>query len=159
MTADPGVCVKPNCRQRGNDMEDEVATCPQCGAKNRLKAAPPDQIPICGKCKGSLPWVVTGTDISFRKELETSTPVLVDFWAEWCAPCRMTAPILEDVARDKAGQVKVVKINVDQNSATAAQFNIRSIPTMILFKDGRPVETLVGAMSKDALLQRLNPHL
>lgn len=140
-------------------MEDEVATCPQCGAKNRLKAAPPDQIPICGKCKGSLPWVVTGTDISFRKELETSTPVLVDFWAEWCAPCRMTAPILEDVARDKAGQVKVVKINVDQNSATAAQFNIRSIPTMILFKDGRPVETLVGAMSKDALLQRLNPHL
>ncbi len=140
-------------------MEDAVATCPQCGAKNRLKAAPPDQIPICGKCKGSLPWVVAGTDISFRKELEISTPVLVDFWAEWCAPCRMTAPVLEDIARDKAGQIKVVKINVDHNPTTAAQYNIRSIPTMILFKDGHPVETLVGAMSKDALLQRLNPHL
>jgi thioredoxin 2 len=142
-----------------NNMEEAVTACPQCGTKNRLKAAPPDQIPICGKCKGSLPWVVTGTDISFRKELETSTPVLVDFWAEWCAPCRMTAPVLEDVARDKAGQIKVVKINVDQNPATAAQFNVRSIPTMILFKGGRAAETLVGAMSKDALLQRLNPHL
>ncbi len=140
-------------------MEDSVATCPQCGAKNRLKAAPPDQIPICGKCKGSLPWIVTGTDISFRKELETSTPVLVDFWAEWCAPCRMTAPVLEDVARDKAGQVKVVKINIDQNPTTATQYHVQSIPTLILFKNGRPVETLVGAMSKDALLQRLSPHL
>ena len=140
-------------------MEDSVATCPQCGAKNRLKAAPPDQIPICGKCKGSLPWIVTGTDISFRKELETSTPVLVDFWAGWCAPCRMTAPVLEDVARDKAGQVKVVKINIDQNPTTATQYHVQSIPTLILFKNGRPVETLVGAMSKDALLQRLSPHL
>jgi len=140
-------------------MEDSVATCPQCGAKNRLKAAPPDQIPICGKCKGSLPWIVTGTDISFRKELETSAPVLVDFWAEWCAPCRMTAPVLEDVARDKAGQVKVVKINIDQNPTTATQYHVQSIPTLILFKNGRPVETLVGAMSKDALLQRLSPHL
>jgi thioredoxin 2 len=140
-------------------MEESVATCPQCGAKNRLKPAPPDQVPICGKCKGSLPWVVTGTDISFRKELETSTPVLVDFWAEWCGPCRMTAPVLEDLARDKAGQIKILKINVDQNPTTAGQFNVRSIPTLILFKDGRPVDTLVGAMSKDALLQRLGSHL
>jgi thioredoxin 2 len=140
-------------------MEDSVTTCPQCGAKNRLKAAPPDRVPICGKCKSSLPWVVSGTDISFRKELETSTPVLVDFWAEWCAPCRMTAPVLEDLARDKAGQIKILKINVDQNPTTAGQYNIRSIPTMMLFKEGRPVETLVGAMSKDALLQRLNSHL
>ena len=140
-------------------MEDAVAACPQCGAKNRLKAAPPDQIPICGKCKGSLPWVVSGTDISFRKELEISTPVLVDFWAEWCAPCRMTAPVLEDVARDKAGQIKVLKINVDQNPTTAGKFNVQSIPTMMLFKNGKPVETLVGAMSKSMLLDRLSQHL
>lgn len=140
-------------------MEDSIAICPQCGAKNRLKSAPTDQLPICGKCKGSLPWIVSGTDISFRKELETSTPVLVDFWAEWCAPCRLTAPVLEELARDKAGQIKVVKINVDHNPTTAGQFNIRSIPTLILFKDGHPVETLVGAMSKDALLLKLQPHL
>jgi thioredoxin 2 len=140
-------------------MEESIAVCPQCGTKNRLKAAPPDQLPICGKCKGSLPWIVEGTDISFRRELETSTLVLVDFWAEWCAPCRMTTPVLEALAREKAGQIKVLKINVDQNPATAGQFNIHSIPTMMLFKDGSPVETLVGAMSKEALLQRLGVHL
>jgi len=140
-------------------MEDSFVICPQCSAKNRLHDAPPDQIPICGKCKGSLPWVVAGTDISFRKDLATPTPVLVDFWAEWCAPCRMTAPVLEELATDKAGQIKIVKINVDQNPTTAEQFNIRSIPTLILFKDGHPVETLVGAMSKNALLTKLQQHV
>jgi thioredoxin 2 len=140
-------------------MEDSITVCPQCSAKNRLHAAPPDQIPICGKCKGSLPWIVAGTDISFRKDLETSTPVLVDFWAEWCAPCRMTAPVLEELAKDKAGQIKIVKINVDHNPTTSEHFNVRSIPTLILFKDGHPLETLVGAMSKNALLERLQPHL
>jgi thioredoxin 2 len=140
-------------------MEDTITTCPQCGAKNRLKPGPPDQIPVCGKCKGSLPWIVSGSDISFRKELETSTPVLVDFWAQWCAPCRMTAPVLEELARDRAGQIKIVKINVDENPTTAGQYNVRSIPTLILFKNGQVTETLVGAMSKEALLDRLGAHL
>ena len=140
-------------------MEESVVSCAQCGANNRIGTSPQGQVPICGKCKSPLPWIVAGTDISFRKELETATPVLVDFWAEWCAPCRMTAPVLEDVARDKAGQIKVVKIDVDQNPAISGQFNIRSIPTLILFKDGNPVETIVGAMSKAALLERLGPHL
>ena len=140
-------------------MEESVVSCAQCGANNRIGTSPQGQVPVCGKCKSPLPWIVAGTDISFRKELETATPVLVDFWAEWCAPCRMTAPVLEDVARDKAGQIKVVKIDVDQNPAISGQFNIRSIPTLILFKDGNPVETIVGAMSKAALLERLGPHL
>jgi thioredoxin 2 len=140
-------------------MEDSIIRCPHCGANNRLKASPQDQIPVCGKCKKPLPWIIVGTDISFRKELETSTPVLVDFWAEWCGPCRIVSPVLEDLARDRAGQIKVMKLNVDQNPATAGQFNIQSIPTMILFKNGHPVEILVGAMSKSAILERLASHL
>jgi thioredoxin 2 len=140
-------------------MEESVAVCSSCGAKNRVKIPLADQVPVCGQCKNPLPWIIAGTDISFRKELETSIPVLVDFWADWCGPCRMTAPVLEDLAREKAGQLKILKIDVDQNPATSDQFNIRSIPTMILFKSGRPVETLVGAMSKEALLQRLSSHL
>jgi thioredoxin 2 len=140
-------------------MDDSVVICPQCGTNNRIKIPTTDQVPICGKCKSSLPWVVNVTDISFRKELETPMPVLVDFWAEWCAPCRMTAPILEDLARDKAGQIKILKINVDQNPTTAGRFNIQSIPTLILFKNGQAVETVVGAMSKPAMLERFGPHL
>jgi thioredoxin 2 len=140
-------------------MEEGLITCPHCSSKNRVGTPPPDQVPICGYCRKALPWIVNGTDISFRKELDSATPVLVDFWAEWCAPCRLTAPALEDLARSKAGQIKIVKINVDQNPATAGQFNVRSIPTMILFRDKQPVETLVGAMSKDAILQRLDSYL
>jgi thioredoxin 2 len=140
-------------------MEESVVVCSQCGASNCLKSTAPDHVPACGKCKGSLPWILTGTDISFRKELETSIPVLVDFWADWCAPCRMTAPALDELAREQAGHIKLLKINVDQNPTTAERFNVRSIPTMILFKNGHPVETLVGAMSKNALWDRLGAHL
>jgi thioredoxin 2 len=140
-------------------MDDSIVICPQCGTNNRIKTPTADQVPVCGKCKSSLPWIVNGTDISFRKELEASTPVLVDFWADWCAPCRMTTPVLEELARDKAGQIKVVKINVDQNPTTAGRFNVQSIPTLILFKNGQAVETAVGAMSKNALLEHFGPHL
>jgi len=140
-------------------MEDKVVSCPQCSTKNRLKPSTDEKAPVCGKCKSPLPWIVEGTDISFRKELDAPIPVLVDFWAEWCAPCRMTTPALEAFACDKAGQIKIVKLNIDQNPATAEQFNVRSIPTLILFKNGRPVETIVGAMSRDALGERLHSHL
>jgi thioredoxin 2 len=140
-------------------MEDSIVSCSKCGAQNRLSVPQQNQVPICGKCRNPLPWIVAGTDISYRKELETETPVLVDFWAGWCAPCRMTAPILEEIAKDKAGQIKVLKIDVDQNPAASRQFNILSIPTLILFKNGEPVETIVGAMPKAALLERLDPHL
>ena len=140
-------------------MENSTTTCNKCGAKNRLGTPKQNQVPVCGQCGSPLPWIINGSDNGFPKELETSVPVLVDFWAEWCAPCRATAPVLESLARDKAGQIKIVKLNVDRNPGTAGSYNIRSLPTLILFKNGNAVETLVGAMSKDALLQRLGPHL
>jgi|WetSurMetagenome_2_1015567.scaffolds.fasta_scaffold354315_1 thioredoxin 2 len=140
-------------------MANSIVSCAQCGAQNRLNTPQQNQVPVCGKCKNPLPWILAGTDISFRKELETDVPVLVDFWANWCAPCRMTAPVLEDIAQEKAGQIKVLKIDVDQNPATSSQFNILSIPTLILFKNGNAVDTIVGAISKAALLERINPHL
>lgn len=138
---------------------ESVTTCAKCGAKNRLKTATQDQVPVCGQCKNPLPWIVMGNDAGFQNELQTSIPVLVDFWAEWCAPCRITAPIIDALAGDKAGRIKILKINVDQNPETARRYNVRSIPTMILFIKGNAVETLVGALSKEALLAQLGQYL
>lgn len=103
---------------------------------------------------------ITVTDDSFEeKVLKSSLPVLTDFWAEWCGPCHMVAPILEDIAGKYDGQLKVAKLNVDGNPQTATRFGIRSIPTMMLFKDGQPVEILTGFMPKEQLLKKLEPHL
>ena len=132
--------------------------CMQCGARNRIHAGE-NRLPVCGKCKASLPWIVAGTDATFGEEVAGPLPVLVDFWAEWCGPCRAVSPILEQLARDKAGKVKILKINVDQNPVTAAGYRVQSIPTMMLFKGGKVVETVIGAMPKSELLRRFDAHL
>ncbi|HYK97416.1 MAG TPA: thioredoxin [Candidatus Acidoferrales bacterium] len=100
------------------------------------------------------------SDQTFEADvLKSDTPVLVDFWATWCGPCRMVAPILEEIANEQSDKIKVVKLDVDANPVTAGRFGVRSIPTMILFKNGRETQRLVGYMPKERLLQQLNPHL
>ncbi len=103
---------------------------------------------------------VTVTDDSFAQDVLTSNlPVLVDFWATWCGPCRMVAPVLEEIAAEKAGELTVAKLDVDANPATARDFQVVSIPTLILFKGGEPVKRIVGAKGKAALLREISDSL
>ena len=96
----------------------------------------------------------------FRSEvLEAGEPVLVDFWAEWCGPCRMIAPVLEQIAAEQGDKLKIVKLNVDEHPGVASAYGVFSIPTMLLFKGGQPAERLVGYMPKQALLSKLSKHL
>ena len=99
------------------------------------------------------------TDAEFEQAVSSETPVLVDFWAEWCGPCRMVAPVLEQIAAEQGERLKIVKLNVDENAQTPQKFGITGIPTMILFKSGEPIERIVGFMPKPQLLSRLTPHL
>ena len=105
--------------------------------------------------------IITLNDASFEKEVLQvgSTPVLVDFWAEWCGPCKIIAPILDELAPNYLGKIKIGKLNVDENASTPAKYGVRGIPTLILFKDGKALETKVGALSKSQLEAFLDKHL
>ena len=103
---------------------------------------------------------VAVTDQSFDQEvLQSPVPVLVDFWAAWCAPCKIIAPTVDQLAAEYAGKLKVVKVDVDQNIEVSGRFGVLSIPTLILFKNGQPVEKMIGALPKPALLSKIQPHL
>lgn len=100
------------------------------------------------------------TQDTFEVEvLRETKPVLVDFWAAWCAPCRMVAPVVDEIANERAQQLKVAKVDIDESPQIATRFGIMSIPTLILFKDGEPVEQMVGYVPKDRLMERVEPYL
>jgi thioredoxin 1 len=104
--------------------------------------------------------VIEGTDFNFDQEvLKSDTPVLVDFWAPWCGPCRTVAPVVEQIANEYQGKLKVVKLNTDDNQNIAIQYGIRSIPTLGIFKDGQVVDAVIGAVPKQHLEDKLKPHL
>jgi thioredoxin 1 len=106
----------------------------------------------------AIPTVVT--DETFNQEvLKSGTPTLVDFWAVWCGPCRMVAPVVDEIAREQAGKLKVMKLDVDENQTTAMTYGVMSIPTLILFKNGQPVERIVGFRPKGDMEKKILPHL
>ena len=141
--------------------ETLLIPCSRCGATNRV---PREKLeaglePVCGRCKSSLHVDIEPldlTDQNFDQEVERSpVPVLVDMWAPWCGPCRFVTPVVEELAAELAGRLRVAKLNVDQNPVTASRFNIQSIPSLLVFKGGREVDRIVGAQPKSEILRRI----
>ena len=141
--------------------ETEIIRCPNCGASNRvlLEKLRSGDLPVCGRCHTQLAQTAQPlkvTDASFAQEVEQSPlPVFLDFWAGWCGPCLMIGPYVEQLAGELAGRVRVAKLNIDENPATARRFGVMSIPTMIIFKDGREIDRLTGAVPKEMMLRKL----
>ncbi len=132
-----------------------IVKCASCGAKNRIPKTRINDKPVCGRCHSPIPKIgvfdspVIVSDQTFSDEIISHPgPVLLDCWAPWCGPCRMVGPIIDQLAKEFAGKVKFAKLNVDENPGTSAKYNIMSIPTMLLFKDGKMVQSLVGALPK-----------
>jgi thioredoxin 2 len=135
-----------------------VVRCPACGTRNRLRAHG-EGVPRCARCKSLLPWLTSATESSFDEELRAPVPVIVDFWAPWCMPCRMVKPVLEKLAAEHAGQVKVVEVNVDEEPRLAQRFQAMSIPLLVVFRNGEELDHIVGALPAGELERRLQPIL
>jgi len=141
-----------------------ILTCGACGAKNRVPRERLQDRPVCGRCRAPLTPAadhpVDVSDRTFEQEvLSSPLPVLVDCWAPWCGPCRMVGPVLEDLARDYAGRLKIAKLNVDESPATASRYGIQSIPSLLLIRGGKEIHRLVGALPRPQIEQALQTFL
>jgi thioredoxin 2 len=130
--------------QRTTQGDQTIIKCASCGRRNRVSPAA-HGVPRCASCHALLPWVVDADSGTFEREVSASIPVIVDFWAPWCAPCRMVSPVLERLVYSQAGKLKLVKVNVDGTPELAARYGAQSIPLLVLFREGSPVDRLVGA--------------
>lgn len=139
-------------------MAESVVTCINCGRKNRIRSQR-EGLPRCSVCHHALPWIVDAGAEDFDDEIVAPVPVLADFWAAWCAPCRMVSPALERIARDFTGRIKLVKLDVDGAQQIAARYQVQGIPLLVLHRDGREVDRKVGAQPEPVLRQWLEPVL
>lgn len=141
--------------------------CLSCGAKNRIPQEKSGLTAKCGRCSALLetsdlfserPIVVTDNNFS-EKVFKSPVPVLLDCWAPWCGPCRMIGPVMDEIAKEYSGRVRICKLNVDENPLTSAKFNIASIPTMLIFDRGKLQDTLVGALPKQQIVAKISGFL
>ena len=136
-----------------------IVTCPNCQKRNRVPAAA-DSVPRCGNCHQPLPWLADAGDDDFADVVEHSpVPVLVDMWATWCGPCRMVSPALERIATDRRGQIKLAKVDVDTAPRLSQRFEIRAVPTLMVFRDGELIARQAGAAPEPALRSWLDGAL
>ncbi|MEN3344690.1 MAG: thioredoxin 2 [Arthrobacter sp.] len=140
-------------------MNKAIIKCPHCGTSNRVPAAAEGR-PRCGNCQKELPWIVEAGDDDFGEIAERSgVPVLVDFWAVWCGPCRMVSPVLDQLAHERAGQVKLVKVDVDKAPQLSARFGIQAVPTLMVMVDGKVIARQAGAAPAPVLTAWLQEAL
>jgi thioredoxin 2 len=137
-----------------------ILRCPSCGSRNRVMLDRISLQPKCGKCKAPIRIPDRAVSISgdqFETEvLRETIPTAVDFWAPWCGPCRMMSPILENIAKNYRGKIKIVKVNSDENQHISSRFGIQGIPTLILFRDGHELDRLIGAAPREHILRFLH---